>query len=132
MRAHQRGAALVVECAAHGRPDRRDRITLGGEQVLFVALAGAHDAGADAAPQQHPVVRRLPSAAGVERRAVEHDPGLGIAGEDGRVPFADAGVVEIEPIGHPVSLPLARRRRSDASSPHGQTSARQAHGAARR
>ena len=40
-------------------PGRRQRIALGRDQVEVVALAGAHDAGLHALPEQHAVVRRL-------------------------------------------------------------------------
>ena len=57
-------------------PGGRNRVALGRDQVELVALAGADDAGAHAAPEQHALVRRLPTAAGIERRPVQHDPAV--------------------------------------------------------
>ena len=97
--AHQRGAPVVLDGAADGGAGRRQRVTLGGHQpLLAVRLAGVDDAGLDAAPQQHAVVRRLAAPAGVERGAVEHDPALAGGQHDG-VPLAQRGVVELEALG---------------------------------
>ena len=67
------GTAGVLDRAAHRRTDRRERVALGRHQLEIVALADADDAGLHAAPEQHAVVGRLPAAAGVEGRPVEHD-----------------------------------------------------------
>ena len=45
------------------------------------------------------MVRRLPAAAGVERRPVEHDALLGVDGEHRRVPLAHRRVGEVETLG---------------------------------
>ena len=65
---------VVLDRAAHRRPDRRHRIALGAARsTQVVALADADDARLHAAPEQHAVVGRLAAAARVERRPVEHD-----------------------------------------------------------
>src|SRR6185437_4379731 len=64
-----------------------------------VQLAGSHDARAHPAPEQHPFVRRLPSAAWIERGPVQDDPAVRVRGQHDRVPFPDRRVVEVEPMG---------------------------------
>jgi len=81
------------------------------EEHEVVALTDADDAGLHAAPQKHAVVGRLATAAGVERRSVQHDTGfvrLGSAVQDGGVPLTQRLVGELEPMGAPMPLLVHR------------------------
>ena len=119
MGAHQAGAAFVVDRAAHAGAGRRDRVAGRGDQVEVVALAGVHDPGLHALPDQHAVVRRLAAAAGIERRPVEHDAGLRIRRirpDDRAVPLPDARIGPVQAVGVPMLFEahpgsLGRRRR---------------------
>ena len=124
---HQPGAALVLHRADDLGAGRRQRVTLGGDQVGVVALAGADDPGLHALPQQHAVVRRLATAARVERRAVQHDALLGIGVQDRARPLAQGRVGKVEPVrpamlcdahdraGYSLRKPAMRSRRSARS-----------------
>ena len=104
MRAHQRGAALVLQRTAHRRPGRGQRVAVRGQQVEVVALARAHDPGLHPAPQQDAVVGRLAAAARIERGPVEHDPLLGVGIEHDGVPLAQRLVRELEPVGAAMAI----------------------------
>src|SRR5262249_18142367 len=71
---HQRAAPFIFDRAANSGSRRRYRVAFRRDQVLLVALAYPDDAGLDAAPQEHAVVRRLAAAARVKRGTVENDP----------------------------------------------------------
>ena len=91
MRAHE-GGSPGSSTAPRTTCPGAERITVPGHQVEVVALARVHDAGLHTTPQQHPVVRRLTAAAGIEGRPVEHDPVWSGVKHD-RVPFAQRLVV---------------------------------------
>ena len=103
---HQRGAPLVLDRAPDRGSRRRHRVASAGIRYSSSPLLHPLDPGLHPAPEQHAVVGRLTAAAGVERRAVEHDPVL--AGvEDGRVPLAQGLVVKLEPVRAPGSSAMA-------------------------
>jgi len=97
---HQRGPAVVFEGAADGGPRRGYRVAFGRDQVQVIAFAGADDGCLQRRPR---AARRDPAAdrrRRVEGRAVKDDAVL--AGrQHGRVPLAQALVVEFEPVGAP-------------------------------
>ena len=96
---HQRCAPGVVQRATNRSSRGRHRIVLCRDQVVVVQLAGSHDARAHATPEQHAFVRRLPTAAWIERGPVQDDPAVLVRGKNDRVPFPDRRVVEVEPMG---------------------------------
>jgi hypothetical protein len=108
--AHQRGAAFVFDGAADRGAGRRQRVVLGGDQVKVVTLAGAHDPGLHATPEQHPVVGWLATAARIEGRGVQHDP-VRAGREHDRIPLAERLVVEFEPVGAHGRAGVTRGRR---------------------
>src|SRR5215468_8062430 len=99
MGAHQHAASLVLDRARHVRADGRRWVTLDGDEVEIVALAGAGDTRLDTAPEQNAVVGWLATAARIERRTIQHDAALGVAREHRAGPFAKRGIGKVEPLG---------------------------------
>ena len=103
MGAHQSGPPAIFHGAAYGCARRRKRIAFPGDQVEIVALPRAGDARLHAAPEQHPVVRRLTATARVEGRSVEHDPVRCRLQDDG-IPFPQGLIIQLKPVRPPLRL----------------------------
>lgn len=94
VRAHQCRALIVLNGSGDNAADRGKGIAVSGNEPQVVDAASVDDARLHAAPEQHAVVGRLPAAAGVEGRSVEHDPVVGGCRDNDRLPFAKRGVAE--------------------------------------
>ena len=96
MSAERRSSSMAPRTAV---PAGRQRVAVERHQELVVAPPHVDDPRLDATPEQHAVIRWLAAAAGVEGRAVEDDPELGIGVQDGRLPLAQRRVGQLEPMG---------------------------------
>ena len=114
MSSHQRCAPGIVQRTTNRSSGGRNRIILGRNQVVVVQPAGSNDARAHATPEQHTFVRRLPTAAWIERGPIQDDPAVCVRGYHDRVPLPDRRVVEIQPMGVCVVPPVTPAPRSPA------------------
>jgi hypothetical protein len=95
MGTHQAGAALVIESTVDARARWGQRVSLSRQEVEVITLARTDNPSPDIPPQQYAVIRRLPTAAGIERGPIQHDPLIGIGEQNAGVPIANRGVLEI-------------------------------------
>lgn len=112
--AHQRGATLVFDCTAYRGADGWQWIALGGDEPNVVSAPSSLDSRLDATPQQHAMIRRLPSATGIERRPIQHDAVI-VDVQHRCIPLTYRGIEQVESLrvvacGHSagLSLPLGR------------------------
>src|SRR5215203_3643194 len=98
MRAHEAGAALVIEATMNACARRGQGVSLGRQEVEVVTLARADDPRPDIPPQQHAVIRRLSAAAGIERGLVQNDALIGVSEQHSSGPLANRGVFEVEAV----------------------------------
>ena len=96
--AHERVAPLPIDIALHARADLRRRAleAMHDGRPLFAHL---DDRDRAAVPGEPAHVMRLPTAGGVKRRPVEHDPAFGIDFDHCRVERADIRVVGVQQLG---------------------------------
>src|SRR6188472_3310728 len=99
MRAHQARAALVVKAPSYARAYLGQRVSLGRQEVEVVTFARTDNPRPDIAPQQYAVIGRLATAAGIERRPVQHNALIGVSEQHGSGPLAYRWVFEVEAVG---------------------------------
>jgi trans-aconitate 2-methyltransferase len=77
---------------------RRQRVSLGRQEIEIITLARTDDPRPDIPPQQHAVIGRLPATAWIERGPVQNDALIGVSEKHSGAPFADRGVFEVEAV----------------------------------